>query len=62
MYRRTWPTLGITLLAVGLFFLGIGVLLMYYIAIWPSLILVLIGLALAVGGICILRWYLKNKK
>lgn len=62
MYRRSWPAVIISLIAIGVMFLGLGVLYAYYNGIASALGLILLGLALIAGGICILRWYIKKKK
>lgn len=61
MYKRSWPTVIISLMIVGVMFLGFGILAVFSGYGAPAVILMLIGLAMIAGGICLLCWYQKNK-
>lgn len=62
MYRRSWPAVIITLIAIGVTFLGFGILIAYYMGVMSALELILLGLAFIVGGIGVLFWYIKKKR
>ncbi len=61
MHGRSWPTVIISLMIVGVMFLGFGILAVFSGYGAPAVILMLIGLAVIAGGICLLCWYRKNK-
>ncbi len=61
MHRRSWPTVIISLMVVGAMFLGFGILAVFSGYGVPAAIMMLIGLAVIAGGICLLLWYRKNK-
>lgn len=61
MYRKSWPGFIITIMLLGVTFLAIGIFAACYKEVVTAIILILIGLALITIGLCVLRWYLKNK-
>ncbi len=62
MYRRSWPSVIISLMTVGAMFLGFGILAVFSGYGAPAIVLILMGLAIIAGGICLFCWYRKNKK
>lgn len=62
MYKRSWPTVIISLIAIGVMFLGIGIFYAYYNGIVSALGPILLGLVFIAGGICILCWRIKKRK
>jgi len=62
MHRRSWPAVIISLMLVGAMFLGFGILTVFSGYGTPAFVLILLGLVMIAGGICLLCWYRKNKK
>lgn len=61
MDKGSWFFVIILLMLVGVAFVGLGISTVCN-AIAPGIVIILIGLAGIAGGICMLRWYLKNRR
>lgn len=60
MYRRSWPSVITSIFIVGVMVLGFGVFALFCGYGAPAIAVILLGLAIIAGGICLFRWYRKK--
>lgn len=60
MYKRSWPSVIISVMLVGSGFLGMGILALFCGYGAQSIPAILLGLVIIAGGICLFRWYRKK--